>query len=789
MDKSLPNPEQMVLNTIINNIPAMVFYKSLDGVYIAANEMFCNQLRTTPQEITGKTDFDFYLPERARKYKESDQIVIQTGKSQELFEEEITVEGQLKIYTTRKVLVTDNNDIPYGIIGLSYDVTESRKTEQELVDSRTRYKYMYNMLRLMTDNIPDLLWAKDLRKRYLFANKAICEKLLNARDTDEPIGKTDLFFADRERKFHPEDTEWHTFGEICRDSDELTMQQKAPGCFNEYGHVRGQFLYLDVQKAPILDEDGNMIGTVGSGRDITKQKLMEQEFQALYQRNRAIIEALPDLMFLFDDQGKFLECYVSNTKDLIAPPALIIGRRVDDFFEPAIAIRTREMINRCLQSKTIQNFEYELMLDITKLYYEARLIHVEENKVLCIARNITERKTLQHELILAKERAEESSRLKSTLLNNMSHELRTPLNGILGFSEIMANELVEKDFIEMANHINISGKRLMKTLDSVMQLSQLESGIKAVHPVEINPYQCFKDLINNFSEQARAKGLFLELKEMDITPGYIDTYFFIQAISNILENAVKFTNNGGVTIVVQETFRKDSRWMNIHIKDTGIGISEDHLKLIFEEFRQASEGQNRSFEGTGLGLTIAKKMIKVLGGDIIVESKIGQGSSFEINIPFPEKPDHPILSPNTELAKDSGDFTPLKKRKKKPLILLVEDNEVNCQLTIAFLGNRFEIDWVQDGPSCIEKLAQKAYAAVLMDINLGPGMDGLEATQQIRKMKGYEKIPIIALTGYTMFGDKERLLAGGCNAYLPKPYTRSEILMVLNQILYSSEEQ
>ena len=788
MKNSASDENQLVLDTIINNIPAMVFYKNLEGVYIAANEMFCNQLRTTQQEIAGKTDFDFYLPERAQKYHESDLEVIDTGMSQEGFEEEINVEGHLKTYATRKVLLKDKANKPYGIIGLAYDVTESRQNEQELLDSRTRYKYMYNMLRLMADNIPDLLWAKDLRKRYLFANKALCEKLLNARDTEEPIGKTDLYFAERERKKHPEDPDWHTFGEICSDSDELTIQQKAPGCFNEYGNVRGQFLYLDVQKAPILDEDGNLIGTVGSGRDITKQKIMEHEFQALYQRNRAIIEALPDLMFLFDDQGKYLEYYVSNTKDLIVPPDLFIGRKIDDFFEPAIALQTHEMISNCLQFKTIQTFEYELTVDGGKKYYEARLVNVDENKVLCISRNITDRKTLQQELILAKERAEESSRLKSTLLNNMSHELRTPLNGILGFSEIMINELSENEFIEMANHINISGKRLMKTLDSVMQLSQLESGTKAIHPIEINVPEYFRNLINSFTIQAKAKGLYLELVEISVKPGYLDTFFFVQAISNILDNAIKFTRSGGVKIDVKEILQSRSRWILITIEDTGIGISEAHLNLIFEEFRQASEGQNRSFEGTGLGLTIAKKMIQLLGGNITVESKIGEGSVFRILIPFPDKSDNTANSSNSRAA---AVFIPKiheKVRIDKPLILLVEDNDVNCQLTTAYLGKQFLVDCVPDGPSTIEIVKQKQYDVILMDINLGPGMDGFQTMQQIRKMEGYEHIPIIALTGYTMFGDKDRLIAGGCSAYLPKPFTKTEILNLLQQTLSESDD-
>ena len=789
MNNSLLNPEQMVLNTIINNIPAMVFYKNLDGVYIAANEMFCNQLRTTPREIIGKTDFDFYQTGRARRYQETDRKVIQAGKPTEPFEEEIMVKGELKIFTTRKVLVTDSEGKPYGIIGLAYDVTESRRTEKELVESRSRYKSMYNMLRLMTDNMPDMLWAKDLNRKYIFANKAVCEKLLNARDTDEPIGKTDLFFAQRECQSHPENAEWHTFGKICQDSDDLTMQQKKAGCYIEQGNVKGEFLHLDVRKAPILDEEGKMIGTVGSGRDITKQKLMEQEFHALYQRNRAIIEALPDLMFLFDDQAKFLECYISNTRELAVQVSEIIGCYVDDFFEPSISLKTREMIHLCIQTKSIQTFDYEMIREGKRFYYEARLVHVEGNKVLCISRNITERKNLQSELVLQKERAEESSRLKSSLLNNMSHELRTPLNGILGFSEILANELNDNEFIDMARYINKSGKRLMKTLESVMQLSQLESGIKVVHPVPVDIYKNLENLINTFNSSAHEKGLVLELRGKPLQKGYIDPYFLVHAVSDILENAVKFTRKGRVTLEMEACQREDARWLTIRISDTGIGIAEDKLKLIFEEFRQASEGQNRSFEGTGLGLTIAKKMIRLLGGEISVESRLGEGSSFIISIPFPEETAKHDLRQKEKNSNSTETTLPVKPPKEKPLLLLVEDNEVNFRLTLTYLKDHYELDWAQDGLVALQKIKEKQYTVILMDINLGPGMDGVEVIREIRQIREYRDTPIIALTGYTLFGDRERLLESGCDAYLPKPYTRSDIHLVLKETLQGHSER
>ncbi len=783
MQKLPQTNEQLILETIIDYLPAMVFYKNLEGKYVAANKAFCKQLGTTPEQITGKTDFDFYEERRALDYRQSDIEVINTGEIMEGFEEEITVDGEKRTYATRKVLVRDNENNPQGIIGLVYDITETKRIQEELMESRTRYKYSSEMFRLMADNMPDLVWAKDMKKRFLFTNKAICDKLLKAIDTEEPIGKTDLFFAEREREKYPDQPEWHTFGEICTDSDEVIFQTKKEGNFEEFGNVQGQFLILDVNKAPILDTEGNMMGVVGSARDITKEKQIEKDLAMVNIRNKAILKALPDLMFLYDKEGNFLDCYASDPAQLLAPMEMIIGHHITEFFDPSFVERFKKVIEECLSTRDIISMEYELEINGTVNYYESRQVYVEKDQVLSISRNITERKLLQKELISAKEKAEESDRLKSTLLNNMSHELRTPLNSILGFSEILANELGNLEFSGMAKHIHNSGKRLMRTLDSILQLTQLESGNNALNFQQAYPDKLFGQMMEIYHPQARLKGLYLNLMEVPSNPGYLDLFFFAQSITNILDNAIKFTYEGGVSIMVREKIITSQRWLSIQIEDTGIGISTEHIRIIFDEFRQVSEGHNRGFEGSGIGLTIAKKMIHLMGGTIEVSSKIGKGTQFLIEIPFSDQPSGPR---NATIHTSDDVYETLTHENVLPSqkeVLLVEDNEVNMQLTLAYLKQHYKMDWASDGSQAIAKVKKKKYSVILMDINLGTGMDGIQATQAIRKIEGYQDIPIIALTGYTLFGDRERLIKQGCSGYLSKPFTKSEILKILRPIL------
>ncbi len=190
-----------------------------------------------------------------------------------------------------------------------------RKEQDSPVPPQGSDRELFRMVRLMCDNVPDMIWAKDLKKRFIFANKAICQKLLNAKSTDEPVGKTDMFFAQRERASHARNLSYHTFGEICRDSDAIVMKERKPQRFEEFGNVQGKFLYLDVYKAPFLDERGRMIGTVGSGRDVTKEKQMQKEHLKILEelkksesKYRILFETCTDAIFLQPSEGPIIDC-------------------------------------------------------------------------------------------------------------------------------------------------------------------------------------------------------------------------------------------------------------------------------------------------------------------------------------------------------------------------------------------------------------------------------------------------------------------------------------------------
>jgi CheY-like chemotaxis protein len=248
---------------------------------------------------------------------------------------------------------------------------------------------------------------------------------------------------------------------------------------------------------------------------------------------------------------------------------------------------------------------------------------------------------------------------------------------------------------------------------------------------------------------------------------------FRQIINNLINNAIKFTNSGGIDIEVDTEKDKLIEYAVIKVKDTGIGIASKDQSLIWEEFRQASEGRSRNFEGSGLGLTITRKFVEKLNGTISVQSEIGKGSTFTIKIPIYKR----------LVIKENNVSYKIVDREVIPSILLVEDDPTNSQVIKFFLKNMYDVDIAQTGIESIKMAKEKDYSLILMDINLGKDMNGLTAAKEIKKIPGKKKIPIVAVTAFAMTGDKEEFLNEGLDAYIAKPFNKTQIISLIEEVL------
>lgn len=426
-----------------------------------------------------------------------------------------------------------------------------------------------------------------------------------------------------------------------------------------------------------------------------------------------------------------------------------------------------------------------------ELFWESAMISPvldETNNIthfIALKEDITEKKMMIEDLISAKEKAEEMNRLKSSFLANMSHELRTPLNGILGFAEILKDDLKDDESKNMAQIIFRSGQRLHSTLNQILDLTTLESSVSKVVREVVNINQIIEESCTLYKADAAKKNLDLsfESKSKEISL-YTDKNILLNTINNLVDNAIKYTHEGSVTLSLSEESIEGMKNVVIEVKDTGIGIEADNLEIIFDEFRQASEGYGRSFEGSGLGLSICRKYMKLIGGHIKVRSEIYRGSTFRIEIPVSSTDIMHESKKNLHLENiNVKSDLPIKRRKYDNKILYVE-NDIDNQTLMQIVFNKFvHIDIANDALEGIKMSKENDYSIILMDINLGSGMNGKDVTRLIRKNPKYKDIPIVAVTAFAMEGDREEFMESGCTHYLSKPFEVEEMQKLIFGLL------
>jgi PAS domain S-box-containing protein len=397
---------------------------------------------------------------------------------------------------------------------------------------------------------------------------------------------------------------------------------------------------------------------------------------------------------------------------------------------------------------------------------------------VAVKEDITDKKKMIEELIVAKEKAEEMNRVKSSFFSNMSHELRTPMVGILGFSEVLMNELNKNpDHLHMIRSINTSGRRLLETLNMILNLSKLEAAKVETNIQTMNIIQLLQESFNNFSSAVDKKGLkYLFKHDAETILCDVDSILFQSVFNNLINNAIKFTDNGSIQVIVKIHNNK----VAIDVEDSGVGISTDKLNIIWDEFRQASEGYSRSFEGTGLGLTIAKRHVELMNGDISVKSLAGIGTTFTVTLPLSSSDnfvDGSIINSVSEPVISQTET------KNKPKFLYVEDDEVSVLYVKTVTKDLYQIDVANDGDEAIACTKREKYDAILMDINLKKGIDGLELTKIIRRNPDFKNTPIIALTAFAMGHEKQEFLNKGMTHYLSKPFVKHQLLDILKSVI------
>ncbi len=388
-------------------------------------------------------------------------------------------------------------------------------------------------------------------------------------------------------------------------------------------------------------------------------------------------------------------------------------------------------------------------------------------------------------LILAKEEAEKSAKVKEEFLANMSHEIRTPMNGIIGMARLLSKTKLNSEQTLYIDNITSSTRNLLVIINDILDFSKIEAGKMKFENIEFDFYDFLNRIELTYKEIAKNKGLYFYINIESNTPKYIfsDPTRLNQVLINLLSNAVKFTEKGGISLNISTPECNDeSCTIKFSVSDTGIGISKNNIDLIFNSFSQGSSSMTRKFGGTGLGLTISKQIVNLHGGDIYVESTPGEGSIFYFSLSFKKGTGNIAVLENDFDVDVSFEHIDTKSIN----ILLAEDNEINQLFVKKLLSPKFNIDIVSNGIEALHTLKSKKIDLILMDLHM-PEMDGYEATRKIRESDNekIKTIPIIALTAAAIKDEKEKCINTGMNFYISKPFEPESLFNVIGRALKS----
>ncbi len=657
-------------------------------------------------------------------------------------------------------LIFNEKGFPTGLQGTTRDITERYKAEADLKDSESKY-------RNLVENSLAGIYKSNLNGEILFANQAFADLL--------EFPSAQALLHRNAYEFYPD----------SNDRDMLMNQAKKEKTVKNY-EIRlltGKGNLKDVV-LNVLMEGSTITGIVF---DITKLKQAEDALRKSEKLSQKIINSMADGFSILDNNGVHLDvnpalCGMTG----FSFEELIGSTPPHPYYPEEEYDNINEAFTKSLSSETS---DYELIFkkksgERFPVLVSPAQIKDDNGKIqylFATVKDITDIKNVQMNLLKAKNEAESMNRIKTSFLANMSHEMRTPMVGILGFAEILSKELQNNELKEMADIIMLSGKRLMETLGKVLDFSKIEFNKQVVHRTHINITSTVVNSAELYRQAAANKDLYLKLDvKEDSLKGNLDESLLSKIMDNLLNNAVKYTGKGGITVVIDKMIEGKNVFAVINVKDTGIGIPEENRDIIFKDFRQGSEGINRNFEGTGLGLTIAKHYIELMDGVISVESEHGKGTVFTVKLPA--KSDNLDIEhkPENKMNKTDDSKTSEMKLLK---CLVVEDDAPSRILIEKCIKHLCNLEYAPNAEKALNMVKNKKYDFILMDINLGKGKDGIEATREIREMEEYKNTPIVALTAFAMDDDKEEFLKNGCTHYLSKPFKKLEIVQLVESII------
>ncbi len=812
---------QYYQKAVLDNMPYLTWLKDTEGRYLMVNEPFTRFFKIDASDIIGKKDIEIFSEEIVQILENYDSAV-KNSKKNKFFEDEWKIQGSSNWIETFSTPVFNKNKKLEAIAGISIDITDRKAMEDTIIKNEEHFR---SLLQYSSDAITIIdksgiiLFESSLRNR-------ISEFLI-----DELIGKP------FEEIIHPDDIP------IYKEVLQEVVQEPGIQLKKEYRslHKNKRWIYVESIFSNHLSNP-SIRGIVVNTRDISDRKMSELK-ERVYHDNLVFLSnsalellALSDRDDIYKFIGRKLNSFLEDSivivagyqesgenyiikeisgiddtraklKEILEIDLINFKFRIDDLplnLDDAgnVSIVTKKVDELDLNSK-IKNKLKKIVdfLKVNKMYYipiardnkQLGLIGILTlNKTIIKFKHIIEtfmhqvsvalhRSQLEFELVQAKVKAEESDKLKTAFLANMSHEIRTPMNGILGFAEMLNDDLLSegnrKKYVEI---INNNGKMLMNLIDDIIDFAKIEAGQTKILQQDFSLNALLTQIHSSFlaiNVKKDKDDLKLRIrKAMSNEECYIQTdpNRLRQILTNLISNAFKFTKEG----YIEFGYNLPERGLiEFYVKDTGIGISADKLDMIFERFVQADYSRSRKYSGSGLGLAISKGFVELLGGKMWVKSTENEGSTFHFSIPYVPASNKP--SEEIDKKKPRSDYN-----WEKKVFLIAEDDTFSYKLLEGFLKKTHAtVLHADDGNKAVEICrSNPAIDLILMDVQM-PEMNGIEATRIIKEFR--KNIPVIAQTANAIAEEKQKCLEAGCNDFVTKPINISELFSKIDKWLTS----
>ena len=745
-----------------------IFRSTEEGRYVYANhrlaELYGYDSPAQLIEAIGDIEGQLYVePEQRDLFLK---LIQQQGRIEQ-FESEIFRRDGSRIWISETArTVRDESGRVLYYEGTVQDIVEQKGAELEL----RRSELLFHSL---VENLPQYIFRKDAAGRFTFANNRFCKELGKTRR--EIIGKTDFDFfpADLANKYREDDIGIMESGESLDTVEEHVVSEVEKS-------------WVHVVKTPIRDETGRCTGVQGIFWDVTQQR--ETETALAHERDllRTLLDSIPDRIYFKDRDSRFLMISRALAKDFgLDDPGEAVGKNDADFFSEEharLALEDEQAILETGQA-IIGKTEKETWSDghqgwVLTTKMPMRNSTGEIVGTFGISKDITALKKAEAELAQARDAALESARVKSEFLANTSHEIRTPMNAIVGMTGLLLDTPLNEQQREFLTTIRQSAGALLEVINDILDFSKIEARKLEIEQAPFDLREIVESAVDLLAEQAQSKGLNLAcLVFEDVWTSVIgDPGRLRQIVTNLVNNAIKFTEQGEVTVrlnTVGETGREVT--IRCEIVDTGIGIPAEAQKHLFQPFTQVDGSFSRRYGGTGLGLTISKQLTEIMGGRIGFESKLGQGSSFWFELPLPKQPESGAVEAQQQLLAGLN-------------VRLVDDNETNHQILRHQLrSRRIKTTEAREAAEALQ-LLQDAIATdhffqvVILDSEM-PEKDSLGLARTIKDDLLFADLKLILLTPMGNVLPPDSWQGVGINDCLTKPVKQSRLLECITRLL------